>query len=112
MDHPCRKAARPLFVEGGEDHIDHTFGIGRAAPVLTDDFRDRRTDLRGEVAGQRHLQFGRRAEMMQQVGMGAAHARGDSLERDCLRPGLDEKRARRLERGRPAFLGAETFANY
>jgi hypothetical protein len=50
--------------------------------------------------------------MMEQVGMGAADLRGDGLERNGLRPLLEEKQPRRFECGGAAFFGAKAFPSY
>ena len=56
--------------------------------------------------GERLLQPGGRAEMVQQVGMGPPDPRRHRLQRHRLRAGLDQQRARRLERGGAALLRA------
>ena len=58
--------------------IDLTFdALDRFGDAARDPVRDHRRE--------RRLKPGRRAEMMEQIGMGAADPPGDGLERDCLR---------------------------
>ena len=61
---------------------------------------------------QRFLEAERAAEVMQQVGVRAADAAGHRLERDRLRPRLDQQIARRVQRHLARRGLAEAFAYY
>jgi len=103
-DHPAGERARARLVERVEGEVDDLARLVLGRPALVgarflDQADDARADGFGEAAGQRALEPGGRAEMVQQIGVGAADPGGDGLQRHCLRPGLDQDRASRLQRG-------------
>ncbi len=112
QDHPARERAGAFLVERVEGQIDHfariTIAGARAHHRVADLVRHRFGDPRGE----RLLQPGGRAEMVQEIGMRPPDPRGDGLERDCLRPRFEQDRARRFERDVARFDRAQAPANY
>ena len=58
-----------------------------------------------DLLGQRAVEAGDRAEMMEQVGVGAADPLGDRLQRDRGGAFADQQVARGLDRGGFALLG-------
>jgi hypothetical protein len=50
--------------------------------------------------------------MVEQIGVRAVNFRRDGLQRDRLGSVPQQKTPRGLQRGGPAFFGAETFASY
>ena len=60
--------------------------------------------------GERALQAGRRSEMVKQIGVRAADARADRLERHRLRAAFDQQLLGGDQRGFPAFGGGQAAA--
>ena len=63
-----------------------------------------RGDRIGDRPGKLALQPGGRAEMMEQIGVGAADLRRDRLQRHRLRPLVEQQLARGVECGGAAFF--------
>ena len=84
-DHPRGERAGALAPEGVEGLVDDVARIGLAGTSLFDGVGDARGDRVGDRAGELGLEARRRAEMVEQVGMGAADLARDSLQRDRLR---------------------------
>ena len=82
-DHPGGERAGAFAPERVEGLVDDDSRIGLAGTRAFDRFGDARGDRVGDRAGELALKAGSRAEMMEQVGMGAADPARDSLERDC-----------------------------
>ena len=111
-DHPGGKRSRALLAEGIEALVYDHPRVGFAGACAFDGIGDapihRIRDRLGELA----LQPGRRAEMMQEIGVGPADLCGDRLERHRLRPLLNQQLARCGERGRAAFFRGEAGSSY
>ena len=112
QDHPCGERAGTLFVERVKGAIDNDPGIRFARAGLPNRLRDPFGDSLRDEAGKFGLKPGRRSEMMKEVCVGLADPRAHRLQRHRLRTGLDQKRARRLQRCRSTLRRAETFTSY
>ena len=108
-DHPRGERARALAVEGVEGAVDDVAGIGLARAGPLDRVGDGRGDRSGDRSRKLALKPGRRAEMVEQVGVGSADLGGDGLE--CHRLGTvgKEQAPSGLDRRRSAFFGVSRF---
>ena len=102
--HPGRQRRAAALIEGIEGKIDHLPRGAFTRAGRLHRIGDHIADLLGVIDRQFLLQPRSRAEMVQQVGMGAPDSRGNGLECHRLWPQLDQQRARRLERGKAAFF--------
>ncbi len=109
QDHPTRERTHSFLVERVESEIDHL--PRRALPRAAGDNRigDGMADIGGKMAGERLLQLGRGAEMMEQIGMRPSNPRADSLQRDGLWAAFNQQRACRLKRSEPRRFGAQAL---
>ena len=90
QQHPAGQRSRAFAVERIESQVDHFAWAAEPGPVGAHRVGNGRADGRGEIPRQGFLQLGRRAEMVQQVGMGTANSSRHRLQGDCLRTGLDQ----------------------
>jgi len=112
QDHPGRKRPGAALPECIERHIDNIARIGLTHAGALDGDRDLPIDPVGNRSGELGLKSRRRAEMMEQIGVGPSDLGGDGLERNRLRPAFEQDSARGIERGGPAFLRAQAFSSY
>ena len=66
----------------------------------------------GNRPGELGLQPGSRAEMVEQIGVGAADLRRNRLQGDGLRALAEQELTSGLDRGGPARFGAKAFTCY
>ena len=111
-DHPGGECARSLAIEGVECPVDHFAGIRLVSAGTTDGFSDADGNSIGNRSGKLSLQSGRRPEMMEKVGMGAADLRGDGLESHGLRTLFEQQQPRRLQGDGTALFGVKAFSAY
>ena len=111
-DHPRRQRPGALLAESVEHAVDDDPGIGFAGTGLLDLDRDQTGDRIGDRAGERALQPRGGAEMVEQIGMGAADAGGNGLQGHRLRALGEQERPGGVERGRAALLLAQAAAFY
>jgi hypothetical protein len=105
QDHPCRKRTGALSVEGVERQINDFTRIAFALAGTFDRFGNAAGDPVGDHPGKRRLKPCRRPEVVKQIGVGAANAAGNCLQRDRNWSGLDQKRSCGFKRGGTAMLG-------
>ena len=111
-DHPRGERAGSLAAEDVEGLVDDVARIGFAGAGALDRCGDTGGDRFGDRTRKLALQSGGGAEVVEEIGMGAADLGGDGLERDRLRAVAEEQAARGLERGGPARFRAEASAVY
>ena len=101
---PADQLARALIGEGVEHRVDHVALGGEALAAAGDRGGDRGRDGVRDILGQRAVEPGDRAEMMEQIGVGAADLGRDRLQGDRGGALLEQQRARGGDRGGAAFL--------
>ena len=111
-DHPGSKRARALSIEGVERAVDKLAGVGLAAPGALDGLGNMSSHALGNVLSKCSLKPGRRAEMMDEVGVGAADSSRYSLQGNGLRPFFQKQPASSTHGGGSAFLRAKAFRPY
>ena len=109
-DHPGGERAGAFLAERVEGAVDDLDRIALAGAGALHRFLDARDDPAGDHRGERGLQPGGRAEMVEQIGVGLADLRRHRLQGHRLRPVLDQQPARRLERGGAALFRGQAFA--
>ena len=98
QNHPRGERPGALAAERVEGHVDDVAGIALTGPGRLDRLGDAARDALGDRPGELGLKPGGRAEMVEQVGMGAANFGGDRLQRHRLGPVGQQQAARGLER--------------
>jgi hypothetical protein len=111
-DHPRRKRSGAFTPESIESHVDDFAGIRFTCPGAFDSWSDPASDLLGDRARQLRLKSGRRAKVMEQIGVGPSDLGRDGFERHCLRAMGQEQAPRGFERDGPAFLRGKALAGY
>ncbi len=106
-DRPARQRGAALPVIGVEHQIDDRADAHLAAMGGVDHFGDAAGDRVRHAFGEGRLEAGRRSEMVEQVGVGAADSRADRLQRHRLRAGLQQQRAGGIQCGLAAGFGGE-----
>ena len=110
-DDPADQLAGALLGEGVEHRVDDSRSVAsprRRRPIADG---DRGADIVRDLLGQRAVEPGDRAEMMEQVGVGAADALGDGLQGDRGGAFADQQVARGLDRGGFALFWRQAFAH-
>ena len=111
-DHPGGERPGALTAEGVERLIDDVASVGLSLAGALDGAGNAGGDGIGDGASKRALEPRGRAEMVKEVGMGAADLGSHGLKRNGLRPALEKKPPRSLDRGGTAFFGAKTSSLY
>jgi hypothetical protein len=110
QDHPCGQRAGAFPVEHVEGAVDDLARVGLPCAGLLDRLGDARGDGLGDRPRKLALKPGGGAEMVQQIGMGAADLGGDGLQRDRLRPGRKQEPPSGRDCGRAALFGAQSLS--
>ena len=111
-DDPADQLARALLGEGVEHRVDDVAqSVASPRRMRPIEPSDRAADDDGDVLGQRAVKPGDRAEMVEQVGVGAADPLGHRLQRHRRGAFADQQVARGLDRGGAAFVGRQSFAD-
>ena len=111
-NHPGGKGAGAFAAERVEALVDDYAGVRFSGSGSLHRLADARRHGVGDRLRQLALKAGRRAKMMEKVGVGAAYACCDGLERNCRWPVSQEQLARGFKRGGTAFLRAQAPASY
>ena len=109
---PGHQFAHALLVEGVEHALDDVAQPGLAAPHPADRLGDRGRHLVRDLVGERAVKPGDAAEMVEQIGVGAADPRGDRFQGDRCDAVLAQQFARRVDRQRAAFLRRQALADW
>jgi hypothetical protein len=112
QDHPRRERSGAALAERVEGHVDDLARVALAVPRTFDRLGDPAGDAAGDRARKLGLEPGGRAEMMEQVGVGAADLGSDRLQRNGLRSLLEQQPRSGVERGGPALFRAEAPPSY
>src|SRR5690606_9072195 len=108
--HPACKRPATLAIEGVERQIDNLSGRTHPGPRRARCIADRFADRRGQMRGERFLQLGRRAEVVQEVGMRTADTGGDGLECYRLGPSLQQEGPCGLHCRSATLLGRQSLS--
>jgi len=92
--------------------VDDHARVGLACAGALDRLGNAVVDRIGDRPCKLALKPGRGSEVVQKIGMGAANLCGDSLERDGLRPLVEQQLTRRGEGGGAAFFGGQARTSY
>ena len=111
-DHPGGERAGALLAERIEALVDDHAGVGLAGAGALDRFGNALVDRIRDRLRKLALKPGGGAEMVEQVGVGAADLRGDRLQGHRLRPLVEQQLARRGEGGGAAFFGGQARTSY
>jgi len=101
-----------VLSERVEALVDDDSGVGFTQAGPLDRLGDARRHRVRDRLGKRALKPGGRAEVVEQIGVGAANLCRDRLERHPLRPLLEQQLARRGKRGRATLFRAEACSSY
>ena len=107
--HPGGERAPALLVKGIESQVDHVARAPLARAGGQHGIFDRGANGHRQMPRQFLLKACGRAEMMEQIGMGAPDARRHGFERDRLGAKFDQQRTRGFKRDCAAFFLAEAF---
>ena len=111
-DHPRGERTRPFLAERVEALVDDHPRVGFAGAGAFDSLGDAAVDRVRDRFGKFALEPGRRAEVMEKVGVGATDFRRHGLERDALRALVEQQFARRGKGGGAAFFRGEARSSY
>lgn len=109
-DHPRSERTRSFPAEHVERLVDNVPGIGLTRSRPFDGIGDARGHRIRDRARERSLEASSRPKMVKQIGVGSSNLGGDGLQRHRLRAVGDEQAPRRVDRGRPALLGAQSLS--
>jgi len=112
QDHPGSERAGTFTAERIEALVDNHPGVCFAGPRALNRLANTRGDRLRDRLRQLALQAGRRTEMVEKVGVGAAYAGGDGLERNSRRPVSEKQLARGVQRGGTALLRSQSLPTY
>ena len=111
-DHPSRERSRAFAIEHIERAVDDVARIRFTGTGSFNRICDARRHGIGDRACKRTLKVGSGPEMVEQIGVGPSDLCRDRLQRHRLRPVGDEKPPSCVDRGRSAFLRAQSSASY
>lgn len=111
-DHPGGEGSGAFLTKRIENQVDDGARVGPPGSSAFDLFGDQAGDRIRDRSGEGALEARGRAEVMEQVGVGPPHLRGDRFESHRLWSVGEQKLARRVDRRGPALFLAQSTAFY